>query len=164
MGFLSTLSQNYMANHVIGTSTPTCVPPSCLGELRQHVLSPLIGNPLFSDAEQLRANHFVHECEDAARLTRWYANVLAEIARRQAAAAHQRRQQARQTTLRQLHSYRYRGHRPRKTQPTPTWVPGTALPNRADRHAGTFDRRAAAHFHPAQSLTLAHLLTPRPQR
>lgn len=152
-----------MLNHVTGTSTPISVLPSCLGELRQYVLAALLGNPLFSEAEQLRANHFVHESEDVARLTRWHTNVLAEIARRQAAAAHQRRQQAGQVTLRQLHPHRFRGYRPRPRPTAPAWVPGTSLPDRTDRHAGTFDRRLAARFEPAQALTLAHLLT-RPQR
>ncbi|RZJ91625.1 MAG: hypothetical protein EOO60_07740, partial [Hymenobacter sp.] len=75
-----------------------------LGELRQHVLAPLLGNALFSEAEQLRANHFVHESDDIVRLTRWGANVLAEIARRQAEAACQRRDRAMGTTLHQLRS------------------------------------------------------------
>ncbi len=72
-----------MANHVTGISTLFCVPPPCLGELRQQVLAALIGNPLFTAAEQLRANHFAHECEDTARLIRWQANVHAEITRRE---------------------------------------------------------------------------------
>ena len=130
-----------------------------LGELRQHVLSPLVGNPLFSEAEQLRANHFVHECEDVARLTRWHASILAEIARRQATATHQRRQQAQQATLRQSRPHCFRGHRPRPRAAAPAWVPGSPLPDRTDRNADTFDRRAAARFQPVQSLTLTHLLT-----
>lgn len=129
-----------------------------LGELRQHVLAALLGNPLFSEAEQLRANHFVHECEDIARLTRWHANVLAEIARREAVAAHQRSQDALRAMLRHLRPAGFRGYRPRKPQPAPTWVPGAPLPDQTDRRAGTFDRRAAARFQPTDSLTLAHLL------
>ncbi|WP_223654415.1 hypothetical protein [Hymenobacter psoromatis] len=152
-----------MANHVIGTSTLHSVLPSCLGELRQHVLAILLGNPLFSEAEHLRANHFVHECEDVPRLTRWHANVLAEIARRLAAAAHQRSQDALRTTLCHMRSASFRGYRPRQPQPAPAWVPGAPLPDHADRRAGTFDRRAAARFQPADSLTLAHLL-PNPAR
>lgn len=148
-----------MANHVTGPSTLASVLPSCLGELRQHVLAALLGNPLFTAAEQLRANHFVHESEDITRLTRWHANVLTEIARREAAAAHQRRQATLQATLCRLYPGSFRGHRPRQPQPAPTWVPGAPLPDRADRHAGTFDRRAAARFAPWQSLTLANLLT-----
>lgn len=130
-----------------------------LGELRWHVLLPLIGNPLFSEAEQLRANHFVHESDDIARLTRWGANVLAEIARRQAEAARQRRDLATSATLRQLHSASFRGHCSRPRRPAPNWVPGAFFPDRADRRAGTFDRLAAARFQPAYSLTLAHLLS-----
>jgi hypothetical protein len=77
-----------------------------LGELRQHVLTALIGHPLFSDAEQLRANHFAHECEDVARLIRWGESVQAEIARREAAARAEaaclRRQCALRNTLQQM--------------------------------------------------------------
>jgi hypothetical protein len=148
-----------MANHVIRKSAPTSVLPSCLGSLRQHVLAPLLDHPLFSEAERLRANHFVHKSEDVARLTRWHANVLAEIARRQAAAAHQRGQATLQATLQRLCLDSFRGHRPHQFPPTPTWVPGAFLPDRADCRAGTFDRRAAACFTPADSLTLATLLT-----
>ncbi|WP_460585098.1 hypothetical protein [Hymenobacter arcticus] len=138
-------------------------PSVSLGELRQHVLLPLIGNPLFSEAEQLRANHFVHESEDIARLTRWGANVLAEIARRQAEAARQRRDLATGITLRQLRSGSFRGHRSRPRRPTPTWIPGTFFPDRADRWAGTFDHLAAARFQPADALTFVSLLS-RPAR
>lgn len=130
-----------------------------LGELRQHVLLSLIGNPLFSEAEQLRANHFVHESEDIARLTRWGANVLAEIARRQAEAARQRRDLATRATLHQLRSTSFRGHCSRLPQPAPSWVPGTFLPDRADRRAGTFDRLAVASFQTANALTFADLLS-----
>ena len=148
-----------MANHVRGTSTLLSVPPTNLGELRQHVLLPLIGNPLFSAAAQLRANHFVYESDDIVRLARWGANVLAEIARREVEAARQRRDLTTRATLRQLRSASFRGHRSRPRRPTPTWVPGTFFPNGADRRAGTFDRLAAARFQPADSLTLAHLLS-----
>jgi hypothetical protein len=130
-----------------------------LGELRQHVLVALLGNSLFSEAEQLRANHFVHECEDVARLTRWHHSVLAEIARREAAAAHQRGQVTLHATLCRLCPGSFRGYRPRQPQPAPTWVPGAPLPHRSDHRAGTFDRLAAARFQPADSLTLPHLLS-----
>ncbi|NML67998.1 hypothetical protein HHL22_22590 [Hymenobacter sp. RP-2-7] len=137
----------------------TSVLSSSLGELRQHVLLPLIGNPLFSEAEQLRANHFVHESEDIARLTRWSASVLAEIARRQAEAARQRRDLATGTTLRQLGSISFRSHRSRLRQAAPSWVPGACFPDRADRRAGTFDRLAAARFQSADTLKLVTLLS-----
>jgi len=124
-----------------------------LGELRQHVLLPLLGNSLFSEAEQLRANHFVHESEDIARLTRWGANVLAEIARRQAEAARERRHLAICNALRRLRLDSFRSHRSRKRKPRPTWVPGAFFPDRADRRAGTFDRLAAAQFQPVHTLS-----------
>lgn len=133
-------------------------PPTSLGELRQRVLLPLIGNSLFSEAEQLRANHFVHESDDIARLTRWGANVLAEIVRRQAEVARQRRHFATNTMLGQLRLGSFRCHRPHSPRPAPTWEPGTFSPDRNERRAGTFDRSAAARFQPADSLTFAALL------
>ncbi|MGI4735329.1 MAG: hypothetical protein ACRYG7_09140 [Janthinobacterium lividum] len=147
-----------MANHVTGKSTLCDVPPTSLGELRQHVLLPLVDNPLFSEAEQLRANHFVHE-RDIARLTHWGANVLAEIARRQAEAARHRRDLATGTTLRQLPSGSFRGHRCHLCRPVPTWVPGAFFPDRSDHRAGTFDRLAVARFQLADSLPFADLLS-----
>jgi hypothetical protein len=142
---------------------PISVPPLSLGELRQLVLLPLIGNSLFSEAEQLRANHFVHESEDIARLTRWGANVLAEIARRKAEAARQRRDLATGATLRQLGSTSFRSHRSRLRQAAPSWVPSTFFPDRSDRRAGTFDRLAAASFQTADALTFADLLSQQAQ-
>ncbi|AMR29536.1 hypothetical protein A0257_22185 [Hymenobacter psoromatis] len=129
-----------MANHVIKASAPTSVLPSGLGALRQHIQATLLGNLLFSAAEHLRVNHFIHQCEDLARLARRYANLRA--------------------TLDRLHPLGFRGHRPRQPEPVPAWVPGTPLPNRADHRASTFDRRSAARFEPANSLALAHLLSP----
>jgi hypothetical protein len=132
------------------------VPPISLGELRQHVLLPLIGNPLFSEAEQLRANHFVHESEDIIRLTRWGTNILAEIARRQAEAARQRRYFAVRATLGQLRLIGCRRSRP--YQPTPSWKPDAFFPDLFDRRAGTFDYLAAACFQSTDSLTRSSLL------
>lgn len=153
--------QNYMANHVIRTSTRLSVPPTSLGELRQHVLTPLIGHTLFSDAEQLRANHFAHECEDVARLIRWGESVQAEIFRREVAAqaevAYLRRQCALRNTLRQLHPASFRCHCPRR--PAPARLASYPPLDQADRRAGTFDRLAAARFQPLDSLTFAGLLS-----
>lgn len=56
--------------------------PLSLGELRQAILAVLVGNPLFTPEEQLRANHQVHECESPERLARWDRNVAREAARR----------------------------------------------------------------------------------
>jgi hypothetical protein len=147
-----------MANHVTGTSTLIAEPPTSLGELRQHVLLPLIGNSLFSEAERLRATHFVHESDDIARLTRWGANVLAEIARRQAEAARQRRDLATRTALGKLRPNNFRCQCARRPRPSPTWIPGAFFPDLADRWAGTFDRLATSRFQPADSLTFANLL------
>lgn len=133
-------------------------PSISLGELRQRVLLPLIGNSLFSAVEQLRANHFVYESDDIARLIRWGANVLAEITRRQVEAARQRYHLATSTVLGQLRFNSFRCHRTRSHRPAPTWEPGTIFPDRNDRRAGTFDRSAAARFQPADSLTFTALL------
>ncbi len=148
-----------MANHVTGTSMLFSIPSPSLGELRQHVLLPLIGNPLFSEAERLRANHFVHESEDIVRLTRWGANVLTEIARRQAEAARKHLYIATCATLGRLRSPSFRSYRSRLRRPTRSWVPGAFFPDRADRRAGTFDRITSARFQPADSLTSADLLS-----
>lgn len=141
-----------MKTHVSGQPT--------LGELRQHVLAALLGNPLFGEAEQVRANHFVHKCEDVACLLRWGASVQTEIARREAAAqiaaVYLRRQQALRDTLRQLCPPSFRRHALRC--PTPAWLASCPAPDQTDHRAGAFDRRAAARFQPADSLTRAHLL------
>lgn len=134
--------------------------PISLGELRQHALTPLLNYPLFSNAEQVRATHFAHECEDVARLIRWGDSVRAEIARRKTAAraayAHRRRHGALRNKLRQLHPTRFRGHSPRR--PVPVQPANFVALDRADRRTGTFDRAAAARFQPADSLTAASLL------
>lgn len=136
-----------------------------LGELRQHVLTAFIGHPLFSDAEQLRANHFVHECEDVNRLIRWGESVQAEIARREAAAqaeaAYLCRQCALRNTLRQMYPASFRRHCPRR--PAPAQLASFPSLDQADRRAGTFDRLVAARFQPADSLTFASLFN-RPAR
>lgn len=48
-----------------------------LGELRHALSAVFFGNPLFSPQEQLLANHYIHECEDAQQLTRWLRNMTA---------------------------------------------------------------------------------------
>lgn len=129
-----------------------------LGELRQYALATLLGHPLFSQTEQLRANHFAHECEDIACLTRWAISVRAEIARREADATRQRCHRATHEVLRQLCAVPFRGPRLHSPRLYPSWVVGAPLPDGADRRAGTFDRLAAARFQPADSLTFAFLL------
>ena len=53
-----------------------------LSELRHSILAVLVGNPLFTEEEQLLANHTTYECEDEARLGRWLRNVRLQDARR----------------------------------------------------------------------------------
>ncbi len=142
-----------MANHVSGTSTPTRVPPPCLDELRQPVLALLFGNPLITETGQLRANHCVHACEEVARLTRWPANGLAEIARRPAAAARPRGRRALRTTRCSLRPGCWWGLRPRPF--VSAWAPSAPLP---DRPASPVDRLAAACFQPADAVTRPHRL------
>jgi|GEM_PF-3040443 len=66
-----------MESHVSGSITPLS-----LGELRQAILAVLFGNPLFTEEEQLLANHLTHECEDTERLARWLRNVRFQDAKR----------------------------------------------------------------------------------
>ena len=131
-----------------------------LGELRQRVLTVLIGHPLFSDAEQLRANHFVHECEDVNRLICWGESVQAEIARREVAAraeaAYLRRHCALRNTLRQMHPTSFRRHHLRR--PASARLAIFPSLDQDDRRAGTFDRVAAARFQTTDSLTFSSLL------
>jgi hypothetical protein len=132
-----------------------------LGELCQHVLTALIGHPLFSDAEQLRANHFAHECEDVDRLIRWGKSVQAEIARRETTAraetAYLRRQYALRNTLRQMHPASFRCHCPHR--PAPAQLASFHSLDQTDCRAGTFDRLTASRFQPSDSLTFASLLS-----
>ena len=57
-----------------------------LGELRYALSAVFFGNPLFSPQEQLLANHYIHECEDARQLTRWLRSLSAAIAHRRSAS------------------------------------------------------------------------------
>jgi hypothetical protein len=124
-----------------------------LGELRQHILAALLGNPLFSEAEHLRTNHFVHECEEIARLTRWGASVQVGIARRAADAARQCCYHSTGATLRHLYATPFRGYCPRLPHPLPIWIAGAPLPGRAD----TCDRLVVVRFRPADLLTFTDL-------
>ena len=53
-----------------------------LGQLRHAFAAVFFGNPLFSPQEQLLANHYIHECEDAQQLARWLRSMTAAIAHR----------------------------------------------------------------------------------
>ena len=58
------------------------ITPLSLGELRQAILAVYLGNPLFSDKEQLEANHDAHECEDLPYMEAWLRGVRLEDAQR----------------------------------------------------------------------------------
>lgn len=66
-------------------ATATAAPTLHVGTYRRTLLAAIIGNDLFTPAEQLRANHNAHECQDAQRLSQWTRNVLRERDRREAA-------------------------------------------------------------------------------
>jgi hypothetical protein len=53
-----------------------------LGQLRHALSAVFYGNPLSSPQEQLLANHYIHECEDAQQLTRWLRNITAALGHR----------------------------------------------------------------------------------
>ena len=55
-----------------------------LSTLRTHLTTLTFHSPYLSDAEKLRANHHIHECEQVAQLLRWLQTVTAELARREA--------------------------------------------------------------------------------
>lgn len=58
------------------------ITPLSLGELRQAILAVYIGNPLFSLAEQLEANHDAHACEDLPYMVAWLKGVRLEDTKR----------------------------------------------------------------------------------
>lgn len=149
-----------MTNYVRGTSTPTSVPPPRLGELRQHVLAALFGNPLFNEAEQWRANHVVHECEDVDRLTHWHVHVCTELAPRKATAVRQCSNQTRDAVLRIVNLWGHRLHRPGVVLPREF---DASLPDRTDYRTGAFNRCAAAHFRPVDALTGHYSLRRQPR-
>ena len=64
-----------MENHVCGRPTP-------IGELRHALAGLFFGNPLFLAEEQLLANHYIHECEDAQQLSCWLTNTIVALGHR----------------------------------------------------------------------------------
>lgn len=75
-----------MKTHVSGQAAVAAVAPTLhVGTYRRNILAIILDSPLFTPAEQLRANHHVHECQDAAQLARWLTNVRRVAAEREAA-------------------------------------------------------------------------------
>jgi len=68
-----------MESHVSGASTPQ----GLLGELRQALLAVYVGNPHFTPAEQLLANHQAHELEGEQELAHWLRAARLDDAERQ---------------------------------------------------------------------------------
>jgi hypothetical protein len=62
--------KNVIGNSQVAASAPTLHH----GALRRNIMAALSAD-VFTSAERLRANHSVHECEDAARLALWLKNV-----------------------------------------------------------------------------------------
>lgn len=118
--------------------------PTLLATLRAQLTALTFHSPYLTAAEQLRANHHIHDCPDPARLARWLRNLPAMLARREA--------EQRSATL--AH-YAALLHETRPLRPT------TPLPYPGDSAASARDQRAAAGFAPAQSLRYAHLLLAR---
>ncbi|MGI4871496.1 MAG: hypothetical protein ACRYFX_09995 [Janthinobacterium lividum] len=73
-----------MTTHVTGQAAVAAAAPTLhLATFRRNILALIVGNPLFTDAEQLRANHHTHECTCPYRLVRWLKNVRRVAAERE---------------------------------------------------------------------------------
>ncbi|MGI4872063.1 MAG: hypothetical protein ACRYFX_12900 [Janthinobacterium lividum] len=71
-----------MKNVIVGQAASTA-PTLHLATFRRNILAVVVGNPLFTDAEQLRTNHHTHECTCPYRLVRWLKNVRRVAAERE---------------------------------------------------------------------------------
>jgi hypothetical protein len=137
-----------MQNQVLGQDaapTAACLLPT----LRAQLTALTFHSPHLSEAEKLRANHHIHECEDAKRLTNWLRTVKTELVRRNLAA--QTKKALAQRPLPYLRTWLLR----RTPEPT---VSTLALRYVVDRPALARDCRAVAQFQPARTLTYAQLL------
>jgi hypothetical protein len=141
-----------MQNQVLGhdaAPTAACLLPT----LRAQLTALTFHSPHLSEAEKLRANHHIHECEDAKRLTYWLRTVKTELARRNLAA--QTKKALAQRPLLYLRTPRQPWLLRRTPEPT---VSTLALRYVVDRPALARDCRAVAQFQPARTLTYAQLL------
>lgn len=137
-----------MQNQSLGqAAAPTA---ACLPTLRAQLTALTLHSPHLSEAEKLRANHHIHECEDVNRLTHWLQTVQAELARRNITAQTKK-------ALAKYASPTRRHPQPAHHMPT---VSTLAAHYVLDRLAAPRDRHATAQFQPARTLTYAQLLRP----
>jgi hypothetical protein len=146
-----------MQQRIIGEAAASTAAscPHLLATLRAQLTALTFGSPWLTAAEQIRANHHAHECEDAGRLGRWLVNTPAVLARR--AVEYQRQQvQAGLTRLRED-----------LAQPSSnclTQAGSVGLPpqlqvlNPLDCLAGVADGLAVASFGMGEGLSYAELL------
>jgi hypothetical protein len=80
-----------MKTHVTGNAAVDAAAPTqeaahtaAVTAYRQTLLGLILHNPLFTDAEQLRANHNAHACECPLTLAKWVRNTTKEADRRRA--------------------------------------------------------------------------------
>jgi len=72
-----------MQTHVLEqNAAPTAF--ATLSTIRTHLTTLTFHSPYLSDAEKLRANHRIHDCEQLAQLALWLLTVPAELAWREA--------------------------------------------------------------------------------
>ncbi|MGI4824386.1 MAG: hypothetical protein ACRYFV_24515 [Janthinobacterium lividum] len=141
-----------MQNQVLGQDaapTASCLLPT----LRAQLTALTFHSPHLSEAEKLRANHHIHECEDSKRLTHWLRTVKADLARRDLAA--QTKKALAQRPLPYLRNWRQPQLLRRAAKLTANML---AFHYVVDRPALARDCRAVAQFQPARTLTYAQLL------
>jgi hypothetical protein len=124
-----------------------------LPTLRAELTALTFHSPHLSETEKLRANHHIHECEDAKRLTHWLRTVKAELARRNLTA--RIKKALVQRPLPYLRTWRQPWLLRRAPEPT---VSTLALCYVVDRPAPACDCRAAAQFQSARTRTYAQPL------
>lgn len=123
------------------TASTTNCSPTPLTTLRAQLTALTFHSLYLSEAERLRANRRIRNCQNPARFARWLRNLPAVLARHEA--------EQRAATL--AH-YATLLHKTRPSRPArPLAYPGDCL-------ASARDQRAAARFAPAQTLRYAHLL------
>lgn len=144
-----------MQNQVTATARSTAADHAqVIAALRTQLTALTFGSAYLSATEQLQANHHAHECENAGQLARWLANTRAELDRRAA------RSLSPTTDVLKAPFSHQRGRRCLGSS-APQWPSGGTIA--LDTVADFRDRRAAAAFQPAATLTVAALtalLTP----